>query len=342
MKQNQTEAKLKLWKKKTISKQDLSFLFQTGSDEVLFEVVSDAIAQGFLVPVKASGNNGNRVYPLYLKYKITIEKDYSEALREIMMLHPLIIQNGYLSSKPAYYIRYRQQLHQLNQYLFQCKPAVRVSRKERSFEIFDEEKQLEDTAFCNVLHRLGITSDTLLYYDTPEYCFNDFIPERKAKMTLLICENKDIWFNIRRRMYEDGVHKIFGVDIDGVIYGCGNRISEKDALFQYTRFLRVDEVSYLYWGDIDRAGFNIYLSLIKNNSALDISLFKEAYVQMTDLATSRKIPDSQDLRQRIADYQSIYTLFDEKTRSLIQTYIEENKRIPQEIISYEKLLDVMR
>lgn len=337
-----TEAKLKEWKKKTISLPELEGLWRTGSQEELYALVSDAVARGCISPIKASGENGNRAYPLFLKYRITFREDYSEAMREISLMHPSMTQSGYLQSKPELYLKYQVQLEQLNNFLFKKKINVAVSKKERSFEIFDEEKQLEDRSFCNMLEHLGLTAEVLGYYETPEYCFNDYIPMPKRQMTLLICENKDIWFNIRRRMYEDGAREIFGMHIDGVVYGCGNKISEAGALSAYTRFMEAAHVRYIYWGDIDRAGLNIYLSLQKNNQELDISLFAAAYDQMIELSENRTIPDSTDHRERMGNYESIYALFSDANRAKIRKAIDTNKRIPQEIISYEYLLSNMR
>ena len=336
------ETRLKSWNKRIISKSELATLFHTSSDAELCNLVSEAVKKGVLSPVISSGTNGNRAYPVYLKYKLVVAEDYSQALSDIDLLHPSITKTGYLQSKPELYLKYKDQLQKLNRYLFHNSPSVQVSKKERSFEIFDEEKQLEDNSFRNLLERLGLTADILGYYNTPEYCFNDFIPERKMRMILLICENKDIWFNIRRRMYEDSSRCIFGVHIDGAIYGGGNKISEAGALSAYTQFLNADSVQYLYWGDIDRAGLNIYLSLVKNNPDLYIQIFTPAYEEMLRLAEMRNIPDSMDHRERSKDYEPIYRHFSDEVRCSLERYIEENKRIPQEIISYGKLLKVMR
>lgn len=336
------ESKLKAWNKKTISKAEMEKLFHAASDAELYVVVSDAVANGWLSPVKASGGNGNRAYPIFLKYKITTSIDYSEAVQEISFLHPTIIKNGYLQKKPELYLKYKEQLNKLSKYLFSTHSEIAVSKKERSFAIFDEEKQLEDSSFNSLLEYLELTAETLCYYETPEYCFNDYIPIRKTRMTLLICENKDIWFNIRRRMYEDGAGEIFETPIDGVVYGCGNKVSEAGALSAYTRFMGAESVRYLYWGDIDRAGLNIYISLLKSNPKLDICLFAAAYRKMLEQAENRVIPDSTDHRKRIADYEPIYDLFQGKTKAQLIGAIEQNKRIPQEIVNYEYLLTNMR
>lgn len=336
------ETRIKAWKKKTITKDELGELLHTGSEAELFAEVSEAVNAGLLAPVKATGTNGNRAYPLYLKYKITWAEDHSAALDEIALLHPALTQNGYLSSKPEQYIKYRDALQKLDRYMFSKRSTVAISKKERSFAIFGEEKQLEDSSLVSLLTAIGLTPEKLCYYETPEYCFNDYIPQKKQRMTLLICENKDIWFNIRRRMYEDGADEIFGTPIDGAVYGRGNSISEVGALSQYTHFMQCEEIQYLYWGDIDRAGLNIYLSLRKNNPGMNIALFVPAYEKMLRAARGRTIPNSADMREILGNYEEIYSLFPEDLCSELKAYIADNKRLPQEIVSYETLLTEMR
>ena len=302
--------KLAQYGKKTITKPQLEKLFSQNDDETLFFVVKTLQEESLLEPILSSHTNGNRIYPIYLKYRITLpERSFEEELEEISRLHPSIQAGGMLQSKPEVYQKYRHRFQKLDRYLFaSSEDRIPISRKERSFEIFGEEKVLDEANFCRLLEKLGLGKERLAFYDTPEYCFNDFIPRRKSTMTLLICENKDIWFNIRRRMFEDHADTLFGTKLDGVIYGCGNQISQKNALTAYTDFLGGGEISYLYWGDIDRAGLNIYLSLRKNNPDLDITLFFPAYEEMLDLAKSRSIPDSEDLREIIGDYQPIYEM----------------------------------
>jgi len=335
--------KLKKYGKKTISKTDLETLFAVSSDEDLFGIISVLSEQEILYPIKNSKTNGNRLYPIYLKYKISLPQDTYEAeLKEISVLHPLLQSNGYLQSKLEEYKKYRLHLQKLDRYLFyRNKNEISISRKERSFEIFDEEKTLDDKTFCSLLERIGITADTLAFYDTPEYCFNDYIPDRKAQMTLLICENKDIWFNIRRMMFENNATNIFDTHIDGVVYGCGNKVSGMDALTSYTEFIG-SEVKYLYWGDIDRAGLNIYLSAVRANPNIDIKLFVPAYEEMLRLAQTRNIPNSDDERKHIEDYSQIFDFVDQNLRTIFEQNIQNNKRIPQEIITYAFLKEIMR
>ena len=334
---------LKKYGKKKISKTDLESVFAVSSDEELFEIISILSEQQILSPIKISKTNGNRLYPIYSKYKVSLPQEtYETELKEIDALHPLLQSNSYLHANPKEYKKYRILIQKLDRYLFsRSGKEIAISRKERSFEIFDEEKTLDDKTFSALLERIGIASNVLAFYDTPEYCFNDYIPDRKAQMTLLICENKDIWFNIRRMMFENNATNIFDTHIDGVVYGCGNKVSGIGALTKYTEFIG-SEVKYLYWGDIDRAGLNIYLSAVRVNPKIDIKLFVPAYEEMLRLAQTKNLPDSNDERNRIENYSQIFDLVDQNLRNLFKQSIQNNKRIPQEIITYAFLKENMR
>ena len=335
--------KIKKYGKKTISKADLEKVFSASSDEELYGIIAYLEEQQILFPIKGSKTNGNRVYPIYLKYKVSIAEDtYETEMQEINSLHPLLLDNGYLQSKPAEYKKYRALIKKLDRYLFNRNGnEIAISRKERSFEIFDEEKVLDDKTFCALLERVGITDNVLSFYDTPEYCFNDYIPAKKSKMTLLICENKDIWFNIRRMMFENHATNIFNTQIDGVVYGCGNKVSKSGALTAYTEFIG-SEITYLYWGDIDRAGLNIYLGVVSANPSIDIKLFVPAYEEMLSLSQTKNIPDSDDEHSRMDDYSNIFDSVNKELRIEFEKSIQNNKRIPQEIITFAFLKENMR
>lgn len=334
---------LKKYKKTYILKEELQSLFDVSSDKELFEIIDTLSKLQLLTPIKNSKTNGNRMYLIYSKYRITIPKEtYETEIDEILKLHPLFQKNDYLRNNPQQYKDFRQQLLKLDRYLFTKKEnSEPVSRKERSFEIFDEEKLLDNKTFCNLLAKVGLDENSLLYYDTPELSFYDYIPEIRPQLNLLICENKDIWFNFRRMMFENKARKIFDVHIDGVVFGCGDKIKSKGALTSYSKFMKVN-VKFLYWGDIDREGLNIYLSAVEGNPELDIKLFVPAYEEMLRLAKGRNIPDSEDQRGIVKDYSSVFSCVSEELRPDFEKSIENNKRIPQEIISYAFLKNNMR
>ncbi len=336
--------KLLNWKKASVTMQELQQLTGLHTDAALFPLVQEAVNGGLLKPFRNAATNGNRRYPIYMKYHIMREKaDYTALLSEIQKLHPDLLQNGYLQRHPEVFQQHCDKLEAISRWLFRSvADPVAVSRKERSFEIFGQEKNLDESDIRNLLNRLQISAETLCFYDTPANCFHDYIPKRSNRMCLLICENKDIWFNLRKMQYELGRNMLWETVLDGAIYGEGNRICESNALTEYTRFLGISDVRYLYWGDIDREGLNIAVRLFRNNPELNIQPFYAAYQQMLERAKRHPVIRSADQRERMEDYTTFMASFPENVQTQLADAMEQNLHIPQEIISFAVLLDEMR
>ena len=307
--------------------------------EALFGKISSLVDGMILEPVKKSGYNGNRKYPLFKKYRILIKEELSEeAEKQIRQLHPALRKTGYLSSHVQEYLKHKEVIDCLNSFLFSKKEGESISRKERSFEIFGREKVLDDSEVKSLIRHLEISDSDLGFYDTPEYCFHDYIQERKKELKLLICENKDIWFNIRRCMFEDHFKSLFGVAIDGVVYGNGNKVSNKaGALVEYVRFMGNPNVTFLYWGDIDREGFDIFRRTREVNASLNIGLFIPGYRKMIERAESICLEDSPSSKKEGVSFENLFEGFSAEERHFLNRVLEDNKLIPQEIIPYTVL-----
>ena len=71
-------ARLRRYGKKMISKSELGMLYAINTDEELFAVISTLQEIDILQPVKSSLTNGNKRFPIYLKYRIVLPtEDYS-------------------------------------------------------------------------------------------------------------------------------------------------------------------------------------------------------------------------------------------------------------------------
>lgn len=318
-------------KGKTVTLEKL-FSMGYGEENILALAESNA-----LIPVKASGTNGNKRTPLYKKYRIAREeKDCTEALDIIKTLHPKLIANGYLLKKPTAFEENSEALLAVNRFLQNCSQPCFISRRERSYEIFGDEKYLDKN--LSLMRSVGLTEKDLRFYTTPEQCFADYIPVRKENMTLLICENKDIWFNIRRIMSGDGRFDFFGVRFDGVIFGQGNDITGKGKFSSYASFLGSDDILFFYCGDIDRAGFDIFFRLCSEARGLDIRLFLPVYKEMLRLSGDiSRLPDSDDERGIDVDTQALSKVFSVGEMSRIKEILDSGKRLPQEVINYSVL-----
>ena len=324
--------------RKRITLEELS-RFCTESEH-LYEQIKNLVEDGTLTPIKSSGTNGNQKNPLFMRYTICIENTIQASTDEINALHPRLSANGYLLRNRMQFFKNRAFLCRLSEWLTNHKDNEMMSRRERSFDIFGEEKALDH--HLRLLEAIGISGDTLRYYETPEQCFSDYIPVRKRAMTLLICENKDIWFNIRRLMYESKANTLFDTQIDGVIFGQGNDITGKDKFRSYAAYLGADTIRFLYCGDIDRAGFDIFLRLCKAAEELHIGLFLPAYKKMLELSRNIQLPDSEDKRCIIPEMSGILLKFLVDEQEQITDILQNNKRLPQEILSYPVLADNMR
>ena len=333
--------KLLEYGKKTITLEDIKTIMKISimDEQSAYEQISEMIMEEIIEPVKSSGKNGNITYPLYKKYRILVKEEAdNETIDEIRKLHPLLLRSGYLSANPLEFQKNRYVVEGLSDYLFGDNDETYVSRKERSFEIFGHEKTLDDSMVKALLRKLQITESELRFYDTPEYCFHDYISVRKEHMMLLICENKDIWFNIRRRMFEDGVKGLFGIPIDGVVYGEGNKVSDRTgALEEYVKFMGEPDVKFLYWGDIDREGFDIFRRTKDANDMLDISLFVPGYKKMIERAKNIELEDSPSSKKQSMRFDDLINEFSDDERNFLTDIFDNNKLIPQEIISYKYL-----
>ena len=299
--------------KKIITAEELATLLKVSiyNEKDAYEKIESLVEKGLIEPVKASEKNGNKQYPLYKKYRILSQsEDYKESLEIIKRLHPALIKNGFLPAHPQTFQENKETIQSISKYLFSRRGGEYVSRKERSYEIFGMEKILDESTVKSLLKSMMITESDLRFYDTPEYCFHDYIPTRKEQMTLLICENKDIWFNIRRRMFEDNCTDFFGIHIDGVVYGNGNKVSQKQgALVEYVKFMGNPKVTFLYWGDIDREGFDIFRRTKEVNSTLDISLFIPGYRKMIEKTRGTKLEDSQSSKKENMTFDDVLSGF---------------------------------
>ena len=329
------EEKLKQFKKKTILREKLHELVEPEDYYHFYKIIMQLVENDVISGIESSGKNGNIKYPIYNKYRISNKEKSS--MFDTASLHPILIANGYLKNNLDKFVKYQDELYSLSNYYYKnIIDRLKISRKERSFEIFSDEKKFEDNVFSGLLKRIGITKESLNYFDTFDQGYLDFIPIKKERLDLLILENKDVWYDIRKVMIEDKKQIIFGKKIDGIVYGQGNAITQEKGLTAYTEVLNVSEVNFFYWGDIDKAGIDIVARLISKN--MNVSLFVEAYNKMLQLSIGKPLPISEDARNII--YKELRDI-DFNYQSRYEEIIQNNYRLPQEIITYKIIKEEM-
>lgn len=321
-----------------ISKQDDYLLFHHEIEEL--------ITNGFLSPVKSSGNNG-RIPPLYNKYRIIRPpEDYTEYMESIRRLNPGLNIADYLK-RPELYKKHRDILEGLSRYLWYEANLLDepMSRKERSFSIWGREKLMDENFALvrEVLKFNGLSEDFLNFYDTPEPFF-EYVHSYVQEMTVLILENKDTWFSFRKLMQSSGKNHIAGVAVNLLLYGEGNKITKKAALEEYAGGMLLKQegqaIRFLYFGDLDREGTRLFFRTREVNPALSIEPFVPLYRLMLNLAEGREMPASKDKRDVLANIDDFAGMLGVDSMILTKL-LDEGRYIPQEIVNYQVLAGIL-
>ena len=219
-----------------------------------------------------------------------------------------------------------------------------MSRKERSFSSGAVEVWTAVSLGREVLKFNGLDEGFLNFYDTPEPFF-EYVHSHSREMTALILENKDTWFSFRKLMQATGKSRIAGTEVNLLLYGEGNKITKKAALTDYVQGMLRGQVGqtirFLYFGDLDREGIRLFFRTREANPGLSIQPFAPLYQLMLKLAEGREMPESQDKRDIPVDTEQFARLLGNEEADAIRRLWDHDRYIPQEIINYQVLSDIM-
>ncbi|KLU64798.1 hypothetical protein DEAC_c31260 [Desulfosporosinus acididurans] len=227
--------KIFLHSKQTISDQELQRIAQESDYELFHTQVEKFVESGVLVAVKSSKTNG-RIPPLFNRYRIIKpQEDFSAYLESVRRLNPLLNIAGYLQ-RPELYKKHLEIVEGLSRYLWFARELLEqpMSRKERSFSVWGREKLLDEhLALVKEVLKFNRLEETFLnFYDTPEPFF-EYHHQPGELTTVLVIENKDTWFTLRKLMQTSGKSNIAGTEVNVLLYGEGNKITKKGALEEY-------------------------------------------------------------------------------------------------------------
>ena len=307
----------------------------------LVDAVKKLIQAGAVKPAGRPNLTNGKIPPLRLKYRIIKESnDFSEYLDEIKQLHPAFNISGYVKN-PDNYVKSRQIILELNRFLKDGATSLSepMSKNERAYEIWGNEKALDDPQVNSVVEYSNIR-EKLNYYMTPEPFF-DYINSYGDVMNILIVENKDTWFTLRKLLTASPERcTMFGEKIDGLLYGEGKKITAPGALKTYECDVIARPCRFLYFGDLDFTGIAIFLAVRKVNPGVGIHLFKELYEEMLTKARQRPgymqgyTRKKQAVKTEISEF---LHNFQETSRTEIMNMLAEHRYIPQEILNYQVL-----
>ena len=324
--------KLVDFKNKTIELKEISNIYNVKEHDDIVKLVNSLIDNEIIKPIKSADKTA-MIPRIPKKYKIIFKKEEKNLKDELIYkIHPLLSIDFYKNNIELYK-KHKDVVLKLNEYLKNNYDLLNipVSINERSYEIFNDEKFLKDnTLAVEILKNLNFSIEKLNVYRTPEpLCKN---PKNKK---VLIIENKDTFFTIKRILLENENFEIMGEKIGCVIYGEGKKIHSSILDIENSlRYQNVHDLEFLYWGDIDKEGFWIYSKLIKIIPGYKISLFKNAYYEM--IKKSKEIGFRKGKVQS-KQYKDVLLEFDKPNREYIEDIIDKGFYIPQEILSFRTI-----
>lgn len=262
-----------------------------------YEYIMNLLEEEKIKSVKASRLNGKSP-ALYREYWVLEEKkDYSTYIEELRYeIVPDISVDYYLRHLESYEAD-RTWVLELNQYLKNKKKTLqfKVSVNERSFEIWGQEKFLSRGQGKRILNRCGLELSFFNIYETTEPLAY-YSRTRNIPQNLLILENKDTFFSMRRHLLE------------------GNQI--------------------FYFGDLDYEGIGIYENLAELfNEGWKIIPFMAGYEKLLDKAVKAvSIPETKE-RQNRNIKNIFFSYFSTERIKQMKEILEKGRYVPQEILN---------
>jgi len=311
----------------------------------LVKEINRLISDGIIARVGNGKLTNGRIPPLCIKYRIIRDRENDlEIEKEIKHLSPEFKVEKYLKNKETYK-KQREEVQKLDYFFKNQKEKlnIRISKNERAYQIWGYEKMLDTSLGKSIISFNGL-EERLNFYLTPEPFF-DYILNLKDRMTMLVIENKDTWYTLRKILRNSRLKKIniLGVEIDGIIYGEGNKITKLCALDNYEREILSSNVEFIYWGDLDFSGIDIYERVKAANLKSDIKLFTKIYEKMLELSTDKELIEIMKEQNRNINLSVFLNEFlNVGMQNKIKEILNNNRYIPQEILNYEELEKVIK
>lgn len=287
-------------------------------------------------PIKASPKNGKKPALFSQYWSLESTNEYAEIEQELLYKLNAEIKIDYYQKHLNIYAKERLGVLLLSEFLSKHSELlkVKVSYNERCMQIWGYEKYLAKEAGKTLLKHCGLDLSFLNCYSTAEP-FSYFSLHRDTPQKLLIIENKDTFFSMRKALLA-GKQTLFGENISTLIYGAGKRIlsSFQEFAISAEPYMLAEGNEFLYFGDLDYEGIGIYEKLAQLFTEQGkIVPYVAAYKLM--LAKSTQVPRLPVTKeQQNKQLEGIFWhFFDQKTIDNMQSLLQKERYIPQEILN---------
>ncbi|MFD1851669.1 permease [Oceanobacillus bengalensis] len=328
--------------KKKININDLEFqlrklldnYFEMNGYERFYQTVEKLQDEGVLTPIQNKQYNGKSpALPLY--YWVNVRHEETKWDRLEMMKLSNHFDFSYYEHHPEYQTKEEWvRIEKLYTFLQTAREREVVSIEERSLELFGHEKFLLDSDLFpegrGFLTRIGIPEEQLkmMNYGEPFVFWLKQGKEMKDVQRILVVENLS-FFHTSIKLLEA---EVLDYEPELIIYGEGTKIERSFSFF----FQIFPPKNYLFYyvGDLDAAGYGIIIRLMEKFPDTSIQPALKIYRKMLECLDQRneqKLGQMQNTKYRDAFFQ----WFTEEEQRLLNQLWEENKRIPQEVLTIE-------
>ncbi|MEH7178528.1 Wadjet anti-phage system protein JetD domain-containing protein [Neobacillus vireti] len=328
--------------KKKINSNDLEFQLRKLTDDyfdmdgytLFYRAIETLTAEGQLIPIQNNQYNGrNPALPLY--YWVNIKDQSAKWDRLAMMKLSDQFDFSFYERHPEWQtIEEWKHIQHVYTFLQSSQEREVVSVEERSLELFGHEKFLLDADSFpegkGFLTRIGVTEDQLkmVNYGEPFVFWMKQGKEMKDIQRVLIVENLS-FFHTSIKLLEANR---LDYEPELIIYGEGTKIERSFSFF--IRMFPPNNYLFYYAGDLDAAGYGIISRLIGKYPDCCIQPALKIYRKMfecLDKRNNQKQGQTQNHNYRDAFFQ----WFTEEEQKVLKQLWQENKRIPQEVLTIE-------
>jgi hypothetical protein len=301
---------------------------------LFYHAIETLQAEGQLIPIQNNQYNGRSpALPLY--YWVNIKVQVSKWDRLEMMKLSDQFDFSYYERHPEWQTKDEwNRIQNVYMFLKSSQEREMVSLEERSLELFGHEKFLYDPDHFpdgkGFLARIGITADQLkmVNYGEPFVFWMKQGKEIKDIQRVLIVENLS-FFHTSIKLLEAN---ILDYEPELIIYGEGTKIEQSFSFF--FRMFPPKSYYFYYAGDLDAAGYGILIRLMEKYPDCCIQPALKIYRKMLECIEQRndqKLGQTQNHQYRDLFFQ----WFTEDEQALLRQLWQENKRIPQEVLTIE-------
>ncbi len=315
-------------------RQQLDDYFEIDGYHFFYTVIQQLEEEGHLSPIQNKQHNGRTpVLPLF--YWVNVKKETMQWDRLEMMKRNDLFDFSYYERHPEWQtIDEWKRIEKLYDFLKEASERVIVSLAERSLELFGHEKFLTDEKEFpegkGFLSRIGVTLEQLKVQNLGE----PFVfwlkqgKEMKDIKRILIVENLSFFYTCVKKLESEQLD----YEPELIIYGAGKQI---ESSFSFL-FLLFPEKPYLFYyaGDLDAEGYSILGRLTNRYSDCSIQPALKIYRKMLEYVHQANEQPKKQVKDR-NHRDAFLAWFTEEEQKTLLTLWEEEKRIPQEVLTIE-------